>query len=180
MFRYVNDVSCISHYIIQNFCKNKKVAIDATLGNGHDTDFLHEIFEKVYSIDVQSNAIKKYSSKNIKNVILINDSHENLQNNIKENADCIMYNLGYLPGGDKSVTTKMETTLKSLGSALSILNNEGIITIAIYSGHDEGKKEKTAILDFLKDLPKHKFGVMIHSFLNRKNSPPDLIIVEKK
>lgn len=41
MFKYVSDISMIFHYIIKEFLENKNSAIDATLGNGHDTDFLN-------------------------------------------------------------------------------------------------------------------------------------------
>ena len=49
MFKYVGDISKISHYIIDKFLENKNIAIDATLGNGYDTDFLSKKFTKVYS-----------------------------------------------------------------------------------------------------------------------------------
>ena len=44
MFKYVSDVSNIYHNIITSFIENKNIAIDATLGNGHDCDFLSELF----------------------------------------------------------------------------------------------------------------------------------------
>ena len=91
-----------------------------------------------------------------------------------------MYNLGFLPGGNKEITTLHETSLESIKAGLDLLNSGGIMTICIYRGHDEGKIEETCILDYLKDLPKNKFGVMIQSYLNRQNVSPLLVIVEKK
>lgn len=46
MFKYVSDVSILSHNIIKEYVKNKNVAIDATLGNGYDCDFLSSCFKK--------------------------------------------------------------------------------------------------------------------------------------
>ena len=69
MFKYVGDISNISHYIITEFLKNKNVAIDGTLGNGHDTDFLKDNFKKVYSFEIQEEPCKSYINKNIENVI---------------------------------------------------------------------------------------------------------------
>jgi 16S rRNA C1402 N4-methylase RsmH len=179
MYKYVNDISEIAHSIIERFCSNFETAVDCTLGNGYDTDFLKERFNKVYSFDIQSSAVKKYEGRQAQNVTLINDSHDSLAQHVKENADCIMYNLGYLPGGDKTLTTKEESTLPSLQQALNILSPGGIMTIAIYCGHDEGKKEREAILSLANKLPKNQYGVMYHSFLNRNIRAPLLLVIEK-
>ncbi|MBS5927797.1 MAG: class I SAM-dependent methyltransferase [Clostridium sp.] len=180
MFKYVGDISEISHHIINNFLENKNVAIDGTLGNGYDTDFLSENFNRVYSFDVQKIACDNYKGKNKENVNVINDSHHKFKEYIDEGVDCIMYNLGFLPGGDKSVTTMHETSLQSIKEGLQLLNNGGIMTICIYRGHNEGKKEESCILDYVVSLPKNKFGVMEHSFLNRSEVAPMLIVIEKK
>lgn len=180
MYRYVTDVSKLSHYIVKNFCINFNVAVDATLGNGYDSDFLSKNFAKVYAFDIQKCAVDKYTEKNINNVYLINDSHENFSKYINEKVDCIMYNLGFLPGGDKKVTTRWESTLKSLEDALNIIDKGAIVSIALYRGHEEGKKEEEVVINYVEKLPKNKYGVMIHSFANRDNNPPILIIIEKK
>lgn len=180
MFKYVGDISTIYQNIINGFIEKKLIAIDATLGNGYDTDFLSKIFNKVYAFDVQKEAILNYKEKNIENVSLILDSHENFDKYIKENVDCIVYNLGYLPGSDKSITTKKESTLKSLESGLNLLKENGLMIIALYSGHEEGKKEKKAVLSYCENLSKKKFGVIYQQFLNRTNNPPSLVIIEKK
>lgn len=180
MFKYVGNISDLSHYIIRNFVLNKEIAIDGTLGNGYDSDFLSQNFKKVYSFDIQEEACIKYREKKLENVEVINDSHHLFKNYIKENVDCIMYNLGFLPGGNKEITTMHTTSLKSIESGLEILNSGGIMTICIYRGHNEGKIEETCILDFLKQLPKNEYGVMTHSYLNRQENSPLLVIVEKK
>ncbi|OFI07773.1 16S rRNA m(4) methyltransferase [Clostridium acetireducens DSM 10703] len=180
MFNYVKDVSSISHYIISKFCLNTEIAIDATLGNGYDTDFLSSIFKKVYSFDIQKEAIDKYACKNKKNVLLIQDSHEELNKYIKEKVNCVIYNLGFLPGGNKEITTKYNSTITSIKSALTLLDSGGFISIAIYTGHTEGKQEEYYIKSLVKNLPKNKFAVLLHTFINRDNNPPSLIIIEKK
>ncbi|MDO5039957.1 class I SAM-dependent methyltransferase [Clostridium sp.] len=180
MFKYVSDISELSHYIIKNFLTNKNIAIDATLGNGHDTDFLSDQFSSVYSFDIQKNACDRYKDKKISNVTVICDSHHKLDKYINSKVDCIMYNLGFLPGASKDITTLHETSLLSIKIGLKLLNSNGIMSICIYTGHDEGKKEKTCILDYLENLPKNEFGVMIHKYLNRSKTAPMLVIVEKK
>ena len=179
MFKYVGDISKIAHYVIEDFLDNKEIAVDATLGNGHDTDFLCERFNKVYAFDIQECACKNYKERNQKNVFLINDSHEKLDEYVSENIDCIIYNLGFLPGGNKEITTKHETSLNSIKKGLELLNDGGIAAICIYRGHAEGKIEEKYILEYVEGLPKSKYGVMYHSFMNRSNDAPLLVIIEK-
>lgn len=179
MFKYVSDVSILSHNIIKEYVKNKNVAIDATLGNGYDCDFLSSCFKKVYAFEIQKEACEKYIDKN-NNVIIINESHHKIDKFINEEVDCVCYNLGYLPGGNKEITTLAETSLKSIQLSLNLLSKNGIISIAIYRGHNEGIEEKNCIIKYLKTLPKNSFGVMIHECINRSEKSPLLIIVEKK
>ncbi|WP_143315363.1 class I SAM-dependent methyltransferase [Clostridium sp. HBUAS56017] len=180
MYKYVGDISVLAHYIIKEFLENKLVAIDGTLGNGYDTDFLSEHFNKVYAFDIQKSACENYIMKGKSNVSVINDSHHLLNEYVKEEVNCIIYNLGFLPGGDKNITTEHNTSLESIKKGLKLLSSGGIIAISIYTGHNEGKKEETCILEYLQRLPKSKYGVMVHSYLNRTNNPPKLVIVEKK
>lgn len=179
MFKYVSDVSILSHNIIKEYVKNKNVAIDATLGNGYDCDFLSSCFKKVYAFEIQKEACEKYIDKN-NNVIIINESHHKIDKFINEEVDCVCYNLGYLPGGNKEITTLAETSLKSIQLSLNLLSKNGIISIAIYRGHNEGMEEKNCIIKYLKTLPKNSFGDMIHECINRSEKSPLLIIVEKK
>ena len=159
MFKYVSDVSILSHNIIKEYIPEKDVAIDATLGNGYDCD--------------------KYIDKN-NNVIVINESHDKLSYFIKEPVNCICYNLGYLPGGDKNITTLAESSLSSIKQSLELITKNGIVSIAIYRGHNEGKEEENCIINFAKTLPKNKYGVMLHECINRSITSPLLMIIEKK
>ncbi|MEG2787305.1 MAG: class I SAM-dependent methyltransferase [Romboutsia sp.] len=180
MFNYVGDISELSHYIVTNFIKNKVVAIDATLGNGYDSDFLSDKFKTVYSFDIQNSACENYKRKKKENVKIILDSHHKLDEYISGNVDCIMYNLGFLPGTSKDITTLHDTSMESIKKGLELLNEGGIMTICIYIGHDEGEKEKSCILDYVKGLSKKEYGVMLHKFLNRSNVAPMLVVIEKK
>lgn len=180
MFKYVADISNLAHFIINNFLENKSVAIDGTLGNGFDTDFLSDNFEKVYSFEIQKESCEKYKERNKKNVEIINDSHHLFNNYVKGSVDCIMYNLGFLPGGDKGITTMHTTSLESIQCGLDLLNSGGIMTICIYKGHDEGQIEESCILKYLSNLTKSKYGVMSHNYLNRSETAPLLVVIEKK
>jgi 3-deoxy-D-arabino-heptulosonate 7-phosphate (DAHP) synthase len=180
MFKYVGDISNLAHHIIEAYIGSGNAAIDGTLGNGFDCDFLSEKFKKVYAFDIQNIAIENYSRKSKENVILINDSHDNIKKYINEEIDVAMYNLGFLPGGDKNITTEAEGTIKSIKQALELLKSGGFITIAVYIGHDSGKKESEELLAFVSQLSKKHFGVMTHNFINRSKDAPYLIVIEKK
>lgn len=181
MFSYAKDVSLMAQDIIKNYCENLNIAVDCTLGNGHDTDFLSKYFNKVYSFDIQEVAIKNYENNKPSNVILVHDSHEEIEKYIGNEAiDCFMYNLGFLPGGNKDITTKANSSLYSIKCALKNLKNKGIITICLYIGHEEGKKEADILMPFFKFLDKSKYAVVIHKVINRNNISPSLIVIEKK
>lgn len=47
------------------------------------------------------------------------------------------YNLGWLPGGDKSITTKLEDTLESIEAAKRLVKHGGMISVMLYRGHAE-------------------------------------------
>lgn len=179
MFKYVSDVSLLSHNIIKEYITTKDIAVDATLGNGYDCDFLSNNFKKVYAFEIQKSACDKYGDKN-NNVTIINESHAKIDSFVKEQINCVCYNLGYLPGGDKNITTLAKSSLESIKKSLDLLTSNGIISIAIYRGHNEGKDEENCIINFAKNLPKSKYGVMIHECINRSSTSPLLMIIEKK
>jgi hypothetical protein len=179
MFKYVSDVSNVAQDIVKRYCTSFDCAIDATLGNGHDTDFLIQYFDKIYSFDIQSCAIENYKERCSDKVTLIHDSHEFLDKYINNKVDCVMYNLGYLPGGDKNITTEVNSTINSIKVALKLLKDNGLMTICIYNGHSEGKLERDSLMRFLSTLSKKDYGVMLHNFFNRTNAP-ELMVIEKK
>jgi len=41
-----------------------------------------------------------------------------------------MFNLGYLPSGDHSISTRPETTIQALSKAMELLVTGGIITLS--------------------------------------------------
>ena len=165
------------HQLIRTlFPQGGELAIDATLGNGHDADFLAGLFGEVIAIDLQQSCIDEYQSPpNVRKYCM---NHSKIEG-FNAKPDIIVYNLGYLPGADKSITTQAGTTIESLRQALEMIRPGGIILVALYYGHDGGK-EAEAVLDFLAGIPTDCFGVMHHVFLNRGNTPPSLVMIERK
>ncbi len=157
--------------------KEKNISVDFTLGRGNDTIFLSENFNYVYSFDLQKECIDDFELKNIQNVKLFLDSHENVDKYI-DGFDCGMYNLGYLPGSNKEITTNAESTLISLYKAVNILNIGGFISIVLYIGHNQGKRESQEVLEFCSRLDNKRFNVAYLNLLNKNNSP-SLVLINK-
>ncbi|MGO1469136.1 MAG: class I SAM-dependent methyltransferase [Tissierella sp.] len=186
-YKFLNNTVLITKSYIDSYVKSGQVVLDATVGNGNDTALLAEKVGsngKVYGFDIQEHAIQK--TKDLLNrfnflerVELIKDSHENIQKYIPCKLDFIIYNLGYLPGGNKSIITKASSTIKSIHESLELLNNNGLLLINSYIGHENGLKEKNAVENMLKSLNQKKFNVLKNTFINQKNHPPILYIVEK-
>ena len=123
------------------------LVIDATVGNGHDTLFLANLVGKngkVVGYDIQKQAIENTQERvaAFPNVELKLKSHAKFD---EVEAKLIVYNLGYLPGSDKIVTTLLETTLESLESAKKALAPDGALSIMCYPGHQEGAREAPAV-----------------------------------
>jgi len=168
--------------------KNALVVVDATMGNGFDTCYLRSKLDSkgfLYAFDIQKTAIENTKKRLIENkiysnVLLINDSHVEFKKYIDKEVDLIVYNLGYLPKGDKNITTLSESTLKSIKNGMDILNHKGLIIITIYPGHIEGEKEFNIISEFLKTVDQKKFEIIKIEFYNQINRPPVLFIIERK
>ena len=146
-----------SRALMEENLKENDLVIDATTGNGKDSDFLLSIVKKghLFGFDIQKDAIDNTNNllkDKFSNYTLFNNSHENMYKFLKEYSNkisLIVFNLGYLPKGDSSITTKSNTTINAIKNGLKLLNKKGHIVITIYPGHPEGLKESTEIKKFL-------------------------------
>jgi 16S rRNA G1207 methylase RsmC len=164
--------------------------IDATCGNGHDSLTLAELAltplaGALYVFDIQKQALEStkiklqenLDSERFKRITFYEACHSKIAEIIpKETIKLIVYNLGYLPGGDKSLTTSCETTLKSIQGGLELLQKNGAISITCYPGHPEGAKEEKLLIEFCQSLDPARFNVSFHRFINRKTAPSLLFL----
>lgn len=184
----VTRITELAHHLVGLVISEGDLSVDATAGNGHDTVFLAtKVGEAghVYSFDIQQEALdttyNKLKQKNLeKRVTLITRGHENLKDYVQDRAAVIMFNLGYLPGGDRRITTKYDTTIESLEQALTVLAPGGIITVVMYPGHREGFEEKEHIIPFCRQLNSDQYVVLNSRLLNRGHSPPELVVIQRK
>lgn len=185
--KYINKITEVNKLLDKIINKDDTV-IDATMGNGYDTIYLGNLVGengKVYAFDVQEEALKstrkKVEKENMNNRIeLILDGHENLDKYVNEKVACVVFNLGYLPRAKHQIITKPDTTLEAIKKSLNLLKPNGVISIAIYTGHDGGMEEKSYISEYLNSLDQNEFNVLHMEFTNQINNPPELILIEKK
>ena len=194
---WVMDI--LSHYV-----REGDAVIDATMGNGHDTVALARLVGaegRVFAFDVQEQALANTEAllrrideqeesagggKLRRRVQLILDSNVNLRRYVEQSADepravaAALFNLGYLPGGDKSITTTGEETLHAASEALETVKPDGLVAMVLYSGHEQGAKEKELLLQWAERLPAKEYHVAYVSMWNQKKHPPELLLVTKK
>lgn len=177
-----------SHLLLKENISAGDVVIDATAGNGHDTKYLADLVGtagKVYSFDIQKEAITKTRELLEKNELaaqtqLILDSHANLDQYLNKKISAVIFNLGYLPGGNKEIITRSETTIAAVEKSIELLQKNALIILVIYSGHPGGKEEKNALLDFASKLDYKKFNVLNYEFLNQPGPPPQILAIKKR
>lgn len=138
-------------------------AIDATVGNGFDTCFLSRIVGetgRVIGFDVQQSALEstrqRLEAEGLLNVELLQQGHETLGQHFRENSvAAVMFNLGYLPRHDHTITTQPTTSVEAIRSAVAVLKPGGVMTVLAYRGHDGGQAEFEAVQRVLLDTKDH-------------------------
>jgi methylase of polypeptide subunit release factors len=172
-----------AHLLLSKHITKDDIVVDATMGNGYDTIYLASLAKKVYAFDIQKQALietkKKLDEQNIKHVELILDTHEKI-NQYVSNYKGVVFNLGYLPNADKSITTTKESTLNAINQILPNLKTNGFILLVIYIGHEQGKIESKAIQDYIKTLDPTLYKIAKIELPYQNNQPPYIIFIQKE
>ena len=163
-------------------------AVDATMGNGHDTEMLCDLVGqggRVYAFDIQEAALRATEKRLAEaglseRAILFHLGHEHMGETVREPVQAVVFNLGWLPGGDHRITTRTETTLSALRQALELLAPKGVMVICVYPGHEEGDREKEAVIGMLSALSNRQYNVLEHRFLNAGPGAPLCFAVQKQ
>lgn len=182
---FKNTVEITDYYI--NLFKDKIInAVDMTIGHGND------IYKIARTVDSESEIlgfdISEIAVENTKkllnefkeyNIKVIKDSHENIIQYTNKKLDLIIYNLGYLPKGNKNITTDYKTVITSLKYVLNALNISGIIIMTFYPGHINGKLESIEIEKFLSKINQKNYNILKYDFINQINNPPYVVVIER-
>ncbi len=178
------------HHILTNHLKEGDRAIDATAGNGYDTLFLAEQVGpsgKVIAIDIQDCAIRSTrerleSAGLIDRVSVVTEDHaialRKLIKDDHENVAAITFNLGYLPGSDKSIQTRAESTEEALAASIQLLAPGGYLCVTAYRGHSGGAVEAETVGAFMRNAKKEGHAVDCHE-PESSILPPILWVLKK-
>ena len=162
--------------------------IDATMGNGHDTLFLCRLVGdagRVYAFDIQPAALENTGKRLAEAGVahrahLLCLGHEKMAETVHEPVSAVVFNTGWLPGGDHSVTTHWETTRAAIAGALALLRPGGVLVVCVYPGHPEGERERAALTEFLSALRPQEFNVLHQKFLNAGPGAPECFVAQKQ
>lgn len=174
--------------VLRQVVREGDTVIDATLGNGHDTLMLAELVGAsghVIGFDIQADAVARTAARLEENGLLSRCElhavgHEHIPEHVHTSVKAAVFNLGWLPGGDKHITTLWETTHIAISAALSLLDRGGVCTICAYPGHEAGDRERFALTDWLSTLRPQEFNVLHHRFLNAGPGAPECFVIQKQ
>ncbi len=161
--------------------------VDATCGNGKDTLLLAELVGpsgRVWGFDIQEEAIARTGRLLAESgfsdwVVLVQGGHERLAEEVSAPVTAVVFNLGYLPGGNPALVTRPASTRAALDQATLLMRQGGIILISLYTGHPGGGDEEEEVTRWGAELPPALFNVWVLRQLNRPATAPYLIMVEK-
>jgi len=178
--------------IVENYGETKIHAIDATVGNGNDTLFLARLVGNsghVYGFDIQASAIEATNTLLTEHelkyrVTLLQSGHEHMISALRtsdtNNCVIIMFNLGYLPRGDKIIVTQAETSLAAIQQSHYLLDPGGVISILAYPGHQGGFEETNQVRTYIENLSPSEFHQQRYLGDTSNPNSPELYIIEKQ
>lgn len=184
-------ILALGHDLVRRVLQNGELAVDATVGNGHDALFLATLVGdggRVWGFDVQPEALRATKIRLseaglLSRFIGFEQSHAEMTMAIGADVEgkvgAVMFNLGYLPGSDKTIITQTASTRAALEQAWRLLRLGGLMTVVVYPGHPHGDEEARAVLEWFQKRPSDEADVVQYGFVNRKNPPPVLLAAQK-
>jgi len=177
----------LSHLLARCFVRPGDRAVDATCGNGHDTLLLAGLVGPqghVWGFDIQQTAIVETARRLAEvgladRVTLLHSGHEHLGRYLAVPVQAVLFNLGYLPGGDRSLVTRPETSVAALEQSLQLLAPSGVVLVTIYPGHGGGDEERQAVDGWAAALDPRNYHSWRMGQLNVASDAPYGVIVQK-
>lgn len=177
----------LSHLLLNNFVHDGQHAVDATCGNGHDTLLLARLVGEsghVWGFDIQQQALAETGRKLAEagldgRVTLLHTGHEGLAQHVAVPVQAVLFNLGYLPGGDRTIITQPDTTASALEQGLQLLAPDGVVMITIYPGHSGGSDEQAAVESWAAELNPRAYHCWRMGQTNVSEAAPYLLLVQK-
>ncbi|WP_321365606.1 class I SAM-dependent methyltransferase [uncultured Desulfuromusa sp.] len=189
------------HELLSEVVHMGDLVVDLTAGTGQDTLALYKMVGatgQVVAFDIQSQALSAtanrllvagaqvrlqqrdiYPLQSQPGVDLLKMSHEDISTVLTAAPKGIIANLGYLPGGEKELITRPESTVLALRQSCSLLAPGGRLALTVYPGHPGGAEEGAAVNKFFAELDDSRFHVLQMKVCNRLQAPY-LFILEKR
>ena len=177
----------LAHLFLHKFVRKGDMAVDATCGNGRDTLLLAGLVGAgghLYGFDIQPQAIietgrRLAEARLAGRATLLLAGHERLTEYVTGPVQAVLFNLGFLPGGDRSVITIPETTVVALAQSLRLLSPGGVVLVTIYPGHEGGADEQSSVENWAVALDPRAFYCWRIGQTNAKPDAPYLLLVQK-
>jgi predicted methyltransferase len=177
----------LSHLFLHSFVQDGHTAVDATCGNGHDTLLLARLVGTrghVWGFDIQQPAVvetgRRVAEAGLSDrVTLLPVGHEKLAEHITKPVQVVLFNLGYLPGGDRSIITRPDTTGSALVQSLQLLAAGGIVVVTVYPGHGGGAEEQATVESWAAGLDPRAYHCWRMGQTNVATTAPYLLLVQK-
>lgn len=190
-----------AHQLVTEVLAPGDLAVDLTAGTGRDTLTLWQAVGaggQVLAFDVQEAALAQSAARLRgagaqverhpagadpadfgQGVHLLLAGHEQLAAHLPAAPRAVIANLGYLPGGDQTLTTQRDTTLAALGQALDALLPGGRLAVVVYPGHGAGHSEAQGVEALFRCLSASRWQVLRLSVPN-KDGVPLLLVAERR
>lgn len=180
-----------AHQILQAHLRTGDIAIDATAGQGFDTLMLCKWVGsngRVYAIDLQTEALNRTRARlkqisDPANYTLIEACHaaalSSLEEPLSGQVAAIVFNLGYLPGSDKTVITQTPTTLAALQSSSTLLQAGGLLCVTAYRGHSGGLVEADQVANWMRTQAQKGWTVKFHEPPHSTSKVPPILWTAK-
>lgn len=178
----------LAHQLVAAVLQPGDTAIDATAGKGRDALWLARCVApggKVYAFDIQLAALEQsqqlLAGEGMAGMVtLIEAGHQQMRKHVPESVQAIMFNLGYLPGGNHQVITRPATTLAALEQGMELLLPGGLITMIAYPGHPGGMDEGQALEARIKRLSRQQWDAVRWEFAPGSDRAPYLLALQRR
>lgn len=179
----------LTHRFMAEHIRPGDFCIDATAGRGRDTLFLCRLVGdtgRVLAMDIQPSAVTQTEALLVQEGVssvarVVRDCHSRMGEYAQPGSvDGIMFNFGWLPGGDHTAFSHPDTSIAAIRAGLSLLKPGGVMSLCIYYGRENGTAERDALLAFLPTLDNRRYTVIRGDFINRTGDVPIPVFIIKE
>lgn len=168
----------LSHEFLKPALHKQAICIDATLGQGKDTDFfLSQNVRIVYGFEIQRDVFESTKERlDDQRICFYNVGHEHMEEYIHEGVDAIIFNFGYFPKGDPKITTQSSSSVSAVRQSLNLLKVKGRMALVMYP-HESGQEEAKCMEEFLET----QTSIQVQKVQNLLvDHCPYLLLIEKR